>query len=290
MSIGTLVDSIRLSGRQIPRDVLSQTGMHVIELQKARIRYLDTGGSGRPVVIAPDPPNTVEHHLAMVEKLRENHRVIVFDLPGFGFSYPRLGFSFDLTDQRDAITELFDALNVKNATLVFSCLASFAALGVALERPDRVADLVLAQVPSFEDGSKWARRLDEKRVLRTPVLGQLMMAVNGTKVARGWYRAALPKGVGIGEFFEPAKRVLSGGGCYCLASAFQRFHHSKTALFTGIAQPVSVFWGAADRTHRKSNPEGILDHVPHAQIRILEHCGHFPDLEYTADVISAIGP
>ncbi len=108
MSIGTLVDTIRLARRRAPLSALGQPGMNQIELRRARIRYLDTGGSGRPVVIAPDPPNTIEHHLDMVAALQGKHRVIVFDLPGFGFSYPRMGFSFNVSEQCDLIVELLE--------------------------------------------------------------------------------------------------------------------------------------------------------------------------------------
>lgn len=288
MSIGTLVDTLRLSRRHAPPSALRDPEMHVIELKTARLRYLDTGGNGQPVVMAPDPPNTIEHHLRMVDELRKTHRVIVFDLPGFGFSYPRTGSAFDLAVQRDTLVQLLDSLHLKDSILVFSCLASFAALGAARQRPDRVAGLVLAQAPSFPDALDWARRMDNRHILGTPVLGQLMMATQGRKIADGWYRVALPKGSDTSDYFRPAETMLRHGGCYCLASAFQRFRHAEPGQYVGAEQPVTAFWGLADRTHRPSNPEGLREHVPHAGIVTLKDCGHFPDLEYSHEVIRAI--
>ncbi len=173
---------------------------------------------------------------------------------------------------------------------MFSCLASFPALSAAARLPERVAQLVLAQTPSFEDALDWAQRIDDRHILGTPILGQMMMATIGPKVANGWYHAALPRGSDVSDFFGPAKTMLDAGGCYCLASAFQRFKHADISLLTGVEQPVSVYWGALDRTHGTSEPEGILKHIPHAEVHVLKECGHFPDLEYTSELISAILP
>ncbi len=288
MSLGTLVDTLRLASKSIPASSLSTPRMAVVKLSRSRVRYLDTQTDGPTVVIAPDPPNAIEHHLPMVEQLRQTHRVIVFDLPGFGFSYPRLGYGFTGEEISDTVGELLDALGIQDSTFLFSCLASHVALLLAGKRPDLVARLVLAQAPSLEDSLSWKRRMDAKRILGTPVVGQIMMAAMGEKVADGWYRAALPRGSDTHPYFEPAKTALNRGGCYCLASAFQRFIGEEDEAYERVEQPVTMFWGSADRTHRPSNPEGLLTHIPHAKIHVLEGCGHFPDLERTELILEAI--
>jgi len=42
---------------------------------------------------------------------------------------------------------------------------------------------------------------------------------------------------------------------------------------------VSVAWGLADRTHRKTDKQSILTHLPSAVIHPLPECGHCPDIE-----------
>lgn len=288
MSLGTLVDTLRLASKPIRDASRNSPGMAVATLSRSRIRYLDTGTGERTVVIAPDPPNTIEHHLPMVEQLRSRHRVIVFDLPGFGFSYPRLRYGFTAAELEICVRELLELLGVKEATVVMSCLAAHAALRAAESRPDLIGRLVLAQAPSINDSLDWARRMDQRRVLGTPVLGQLMMATQGRKVAEGWYRAALPKGSDTSAYFEPAARALSHGGCYCLASAFQQFRRETHRTRYNLAQPVTVFWGEADRTHRPSDPFGLIEQVPHAEVHVLAGCGHFPDLERTPLLVGEI--
>lgn len=288
MSLGCLVDTLRLAPRAVPAYSLSAPDLAVAHLSRARIRYLDTRTPGEVVVIAPDPPNTIEHHRAMADRLRETHRVIVLELPGFGFSYPKLRYGFTTEDLVRSVCEFLDVLHVRGATMLFSCLASHGALIAAAERPDLIARLVLIQAPSLGDAFDWARRVDSNKLLGRPIAGQLMMATKANQVADSWYRAALPKGADPTPFLHPAVDALNHGGCYCLASAFQNFRRENGKRRREVRQPVTMFWGSADRTHRHSNPQGLLEHVPHADIRILEGCGHFPDLERTETVLKAI--
>lgn len=288
MNPACYVDTLRLAPRAIPATALRDPDLAVANLSRARVRYLDTRTRGDVVVIAPDPPNTIEHHRAMVERLRATHRVIVFDLPGFGFSYPKLRYGFTASDLGGTLCELLDTLRIKDATVLFSCLASHAALRAAAERPDLIARLVLVQTPSLSDSLDWARRVDSNGFLGRPLVGQVMMAAMARKVADGWYRAALPKGADTSPYFQPAADALRHGGCYCLASAFQRFRKEDHGAPAAVRQPVTMFWGSADRTHRHSNPHGLLAQVPHAEIQVLEGCGHFPDLERTDVVLRAI--
>ena len=249
------------------------------DLAQARIRYRDTGGGGPVVLITPDPPNTIEHYNELIDALSSRMRVICFDLPGFGFSFPHMRFRFSPAEQEQAIVGLLDALEVETATLAFNCVASLIAVGIAARHPERVERLVLSQAPSLSDALDWAQRVDPKRVIRRGVLGQAMMMVMPRKVARGWYRVALPKGSETEPYDRPAQTMLRNGGCYCLASALQALERSTEEIASGVEVESVVLWGALDRTHRHSDPEAIKKHLPNAQVHILDHCGHFPDLE-----------
>ena len=249
------------------------------DLASARIRYRDTGGNGPVILITPDPPNTIEHYADLIDQLSPRWRVICFDLPGFGFSYPRARFRFSPAEQEQAIVDLLDALEVETATLAFNCVASLIAVGIAARHPERVDRLVLSQAPSLSDALDWARRVDPKRIIRRGVLGQAMMLTMKRKVAHGWYQAALPKGSETEPYDRPAQTMLRNGGCYCLASALQALERNTEQIASGVEVESVVLWGALDRTHRHSDPEAIKKHLPSAQVHILDNCGHFPDLE-----------
>ena len=47
----------------------------------------------------------------------------------------------------------------------------------------------------------------------------------------------------------------------------------------GVAQPCTMLWGDADRSHRKTDPSSLLACCPSARIVRSRGVGHFPDLE-----------
>ncbi len=45
--------------------------------------------------------------------------------------------------------------------------------------------------------------------------------------------------------------------------------------------PATIVWGTKDYTHRKTDKNSILEHLPNCEIIEFENCGHFPELEDT---------
>ncbi len=127
----------------------------ILDLGPVAIRYKLTG-QGAPVVLIPDPPNTIEHHDSLIRKLAREYRVLCFDPPGFGFSFLNPGFGFTLEEQTGALIAVLDRLGMHGCTLSISCLGAVAGLLAASRRPDLIANLLLLQVASFEELRLWS--------------------------------------------------------------------------------------------------------------------------------------
>ncbi|MCA9623780.1 MAG: hypothetical protein KC731_32380, partial [Myxococcales bacterium] len=97
---GGVVDRTRFSLRGPAR--LPPTGgldTRWLEVGGARLRIAErrpavAAAEATTFVLAPDPPNVLEHHRATFEQLVEGGRVIGLELPGFGFSSLPKRFSF----------------------------------------------------------------------------------------------------------------------------------------------------------------------------------------------------
>jgi pimeloyl-ACP methyl ester carboxylesterase len=255
----------------------------------ADIRVLDTrrpGASAQTLVIVPDPPNVIEHVMPMVEAFAPDYRVVVFELPGFGHSYPNAGFRYDIAGQALAIEELFRRLDIRDAVLDMSCLGAYMGLMFAKERPARVRHLMLQQVPAFREAQAWARQADVGGIIRTPWIGQLFMRAMYRKVADHWYHSALPEHHDEHQhahYAGPTFAALERGGCFCLGDAYQSLLAEPALPLSGLSSPTTVVWGAADRTHDKTSHASVLQDVPHARFVEFAGCGHFPALEAPAD-------
>ena len=255
---------------------------HLLDTRSGTLRLFDTGGRGPAIVMAPDGPNVIEHHLPVIERLAPHARVICFDLPGFGFSRPALGYTHALEQGAGAILDVMDALDVREATLAFSCANGFYAIAAARLAPARVRQLVLCQTPSRDAMMQHWMPRNVPWPVQTPVLGQLVARANRRRLAETWYGIAVPNEAQRQAFKEVADRALTDGGCFCFAGVVQGLHGARNESLSGVKAPVTLFWGDADRSHKHTRAESLLDLLPQADIRHLPGCGHFPELEQHA--------
>jgi pimeloyl-ACP methyl ester carboxylesterase len=265
----------------------SSLPMHWVDTTQGAIRVFDSGGDKPCIVLSPDGPNVIEHYAAVIALLTPHYRVLCFDMPGFGFSAPGSAYDHSLQRGAKAMLELMDQLGVAKATLALSCANGFYAIRVAQMAPQRVERLVLSQTPSLAAMHRWTDRVVPK-VLKLPLLGQLLSRVFRQKMASAWYRIALPKTTDGEPFQRVSRHALRCGGCFSLAGVVQGLlrEPGDAAHLHGV--PCTVLWGTQDRSHKYTGPRTILHDVPHAHVVVLDHCGHFPDLEDPQRFVQAL--
>ncbi len=253
-------------------------GTRLVETKAGRIRVRDTGGKGPVVVMVPDGPNVIEHHAEVIDLLAPRARVVCFDMPGFGFSAPRAGYGHTLEQGSAAILAVLDALEIREATLAFSCANGFYAIAAAKQAPARIRRLLLAQTPGVSAMPAWTKR-NVPVPIRLPVVGQALNRAVRRKLAHTWYGMAMPDKPQRAEFRRTAAQALAHGACFCLAGVVQGLSGADAGVLAGAKQPATLLWGDADRSHKHTRAESLHELLPHAQIRHLPDCGHFPDLE-----------
>jgi pimeloyl-ACP methyl ester carboxylesterase len=257
----------------------TRIGNRWVPVDGAELRVRTAGTGERCVVFAIDPPNTVEHYDDLVRELATDHRVVCVELPGFGFSTATRAFDFSPAAYARVVTQMLDALDVRPAVLAFPCIWAYVAIAVATAEPRRVAGVVAMQAPCWSDEVAWSRRIDSSQLIRQPGIGQLVMHAARYRVAQRWYRAALPRGAPREPFEEPAIAALAHGGGFALGSLAQAWFGSATLDLEVPIQRVVAVWGDADRTHRRSRPNSVLDHATGGHSVSLAGRGHFPELE-----------
>lgn len=285
MQPGILIDQLRFNWRKPAASTTRHwpLGTHLIELPGARIRVRSVGSGDRTILLTPDAPVVLENYSALIELLAPHARIVCFEFPGCGFSFPRFGFGFTLADYVDVTRGVMDALHIERATLAFTCVNAMVAMAFARRYPDRVDGLVLSQVASVPQMHAFARRIDLRiaglSMFRTPVVGQLFMALRQADVANHWFKIALPKGFPADTIWNAAKPAYDGGCAFCLASLVQGQSSVVPADLAIGDRRITVFWGDADRTHVKTDKNSICRHAPGAVIHHLPDRGHCLDIE-----------
>lgn len=243
-----------------------------------KLRVRDSGGRGPVVLMTPDGPNVIEHHDRVIELLAPHARVIAFDMPGFGFSKQSWSYRHRLDQGAAVVIELMDALDVREASLLFSCANGFYAIAAAKAAPQRIRSLILAQTPGISAMPAWTQR-NVPKLIQTPIAGQITMKLAKRKFAHAWYGMAMNDPAQKKEFRAVADRALTHGACFCLADVVQGLSRATHDQLAGVKQPTTLFWGDSDRSHKHTRAESMLELLPHAHIRHCPECGHFPDLE-----------
>lgn len=253
--------------------------MALIPTSAGKLRVYDSGTSRPALVFAPDCPCVIEHYADLIRRFESTHRVICFDMPGFGFSYPARSYRYSVPQTAKAIHDLFEQLHIKEASLAFSCANGLFGMGFAKAFPARVTKLILSQTPSLEALHAWSNRNIPKAVA-TPIVGQLIMQATKKRVAKGWYNLALPHGSPIRrEVQDTARNTLDQGGCYCLASLAQGLSRAEAIEIEALSLPTLAIYGDRDRSHPSTQFESIREHIPQADLISFDQAGHFPDLE-----------
>ena len=252
-----------------------------VEAAGAHVRIRDVGSGPLAVVFVPDPPNVLEHHEVAFTALSRHVRVVGLELPGFGFSRPGSGFGFSVEENCDVVLAVLDALGVDRAVLALSCVAGLISVAAAVRRPDRIVGVVAIQSADLAGALAWADRVDRQRLVRTPLLGQLMVRLNRRRLAHSWYRAA----AGAPERVESLERVAieayDAGAAYALASGLQALTARDTEHILGTLTdlPAAAVWGRQDRTHRRTDRAAQSRYFPKLEVIEIDDAGHFPELE-----------
>lgn len=268
----------RLARKRVASVPLADTGY--VDVAGERLRVLDTGGDLPVLLLAPDGPCVIEHYLDIVDELRGEFRVLVADLPGFGFSAPSARHDHTLERGAELLIGLLDALSIRSATLALSCVNGYYAIAAAQLAPDRIDRLVLSQTPGIEAMQDWVTRIVPGPI-RVPMVGQLLNFAVRERTAEGWFKAALAQRDARPHFQGISRNNLRHGGCFCFAGVVQGMTNSGTALTASPSPdvPATLVWGLDDRSHRATDPESIHSLLPQAEILRLPGVGHFPDLE-----------
>jgi pimeloyl-ACP methyl ester carboxylesterase len=259
-------------------------GAFELELGYASVRGRVVGEAPRTLVAVPDPPNLVDHHHDVFERLRDSYRIISFELPGFGRSRLRKGMRFGIDSQVELMGEVLERLSARRVVLEMSCLGALVGLRLARRRPELIDKLVLAQVSTLAQMQAWAKGADVWNIIHTPALGQAFVFLARKLIARHWFRAALPEGTDeqtYQRYLQPTLAALEQGGPFELASAYQAVRRATEVDYGQITQATLLLFGDADRTHRLTgtDPRALRQALPRAELVQGESWGHFPTLE-----------
>lgn len=220
------------------------------------IRY-EVSGAGRPVVLVHGLGGSARWWRATSAELARDHRVIVPELPGFG--YERGGRRLGRADAPAVVSGLLDDLGHARADLVGHSLGALLCLAVAAAEPERVRRLVLIAPPV---------RTASPRMLGNvlPVVGTLLrLPPTGLVSVLGDFATKSPVAL-----LSAAGEILALDG--------------DPGVGAEPAAPTMVIWGSRDAVVPMGGAHWLARTLPRARVEVIPGAGHIPMLDRPAEV------
>lgn len=237
----------REAERLVPQD-----GRH-LQVAGARLHYVERG-SGPAIVMVHGLGGQLRNFgYGMLEPLARDHRVILLDRPGSGYSTADDDTEPGIAAQAAIVARFIEALGIERPLIVGHSLGGAIALSLALERPDLIRGLALiAPLTQPQDTVPEAFR---GLAAIPPSMRRLMARTLGTPLSHLAADRTL-KAVFAPEV-PPADFVTRGGGALAqrpgniaaAAADLSAAHHEMGAIaarYPTLSVPTSILFGRDD--------------------------------------------
>ena len=126
-------------------------------------------GSGPAVVLLHGTSSSLHTWDGWVERLRQGHRVVRFDLPAFGLTGPSPARDYSIDAYTAFVDHLTTRLGLQRFVLAGNSLGGGIAWAYALAHPDRVRALILVDAVGYPARVRSSHRLPHGPLARPPV-------------------------------------------------------------------------------------------------------------------------
>jgi pimeloyl-ACP methyl ester carboxylesterase len=269
-----------------------------VKLGESTVHFQQAGRGPDLVLIHGLCCNLAFWYMTVLPALAERFRVTVYDLRGHGFSSMPLS-GYRVTDLSLELAQLLDRLEIDTAHVVGHSFGGAIALAYAIERPDRVSSLLLADawIPSLQ---AWpAQSLDRVDRLRARAQAAgVELNPEIPRVALSFLEEALDsqtdgKPAQLGELLahvRPGSRVLRRWTALVRITSAMRDVHDPMGIerprIRGLTPPTAAIYGGASKflsSYRK-----FRRWAPRAQGAVVPGAGHFFPMTRPQPLIDAV--
>lgn len=246
-----------------------------------RLAYRDTvDRTGEVVVLVHGTPSHSFIWRNVIPELEtQGHRVVVYDLLGFGASERPLGRDTSVRSQARLLDGLLEHLGITRYTLIAHDIGGAVAQILATGQPGRVARLMLIDSVSYDSwpSATWRdiirNHLEDYAAMPQPgfeamLTRQLSMTVADPDRMSGAvldaYLAPHRAPLGRVSFFEHQVRYYDS-----------RPTEEVAPLLTTLSMPTHILWGELDRWQPVSYGERLGREIPGAELVTVPGGGHF---------------
>jgi pimeloyl-ACP methyl ester carboxylesterase len=250
-----------------------------IQAGDARVRSVSAGRGEPTLVLIHGFGDNLMSWRAVFDRLATDHRVIAFDLPGFGASDKPEG-RYTLEAMTDRVRDLVHDIGGP-VILVGHSMGGEIALGAALAEPERIIALVLIAPAGFEVGL--AGIADSITSRRAAIISIWEAARSSILPLHDPDWLGEPRDrIDYDPSFDPAYRAST-------SAILENFDFEGIgARVAALKRPVLLIWGSADPVVPLRVADQVRALLPCSRLEVLERAFHRPQVERPDTVSSLI--
>jgi pimeloyl-ACP methyl ester carboxylesterase len=268
----------RMKG-DLPRDVVearwTDASSRFLNVGGMRVHYRDEG-SGPPLLLLHGTAASLHTWDGWVASLRARHRVVRFDLPGFGLTGPSASRNYSIAAYVAAVDELARRLDLAPFVLAGNSLGGEIAWQYARAHPTRVRALILvdaAGYPRYGDDVPFAFR-----IASWPIVPRALAKLDPRRMVNQAVRKVYGDPARIR--LEVAQRyyelALAPGNRDAFVDRMRMPRLDQSAAIRDLRQPTLIMWGALDRLIPADNARLFARDIPGSRLVIYDDLGHVP--------------
>lgn len=253
-------------------------------------RALDSGGAGAPLVLIHGLAASIEIWERVIGPLSKRFRVLAFDLPGFGEA-SKPDAAYDAPFFVGQLARFLDAMGLARAHLAGSSMGASLIIRFSAKHGSRINRAVLAAPGGF---ASYIHPF--LRAPALPLIGGIMSrpsrAANAfaVRLSMADPQNATPALIDLADRHSrlPGAHRAFVRTLRAIAGPFGLKDLDSFARDAGtLRQPVLAFWGKQDRIFPVSQTDRVKRLIPHAELQILDRCGHYPQWEQAEAFVSS---
>jgi pimeloyl-ACP methyl ester carboxylesterase len=269
----------------------AQTPSQFIEVDGMQVHLRDEGPAGDPVPIVLLHGTSASLHTwdGWVNALKDERRVIRFDMPAFGLTGPSLDNNYSIESYSQFVVSVLDELKVEHYILAGNSLGGYVAWATALLHPDRVKQLILIDSSGYPYNSQSVPL--GFTIANTPVINKLMEYVlprsiveNSLKNVYGSPSLVTPEL--IDRYYDLTTRAGNRG------ALVERFIQTQPGTLANkipeINIPTLILWGGRDNLIPAENADRFHKEISGSKLVLFNELGHVPQEEDPEKTVNAL--
>lgn len=250
-----------------------------VDVDGTRVHYVEAG-RGDPVVLIHGIFASTFSFRHTIPELAQQHRVVAFDLRGFGYTEMPKDADYSLTAQATLVHDAMARLGIERAAVVGHSMGGDIAMRLALLYPDSVTRLALVDSVTDREMSRGRSGRFVRPLL--PLIAGL--SLNTRSIRRGVRSAVHDPAFATDDIVAGYERPMHVKGRLRAFGALMAHRGRDVPVEPErITQPALVLWGEHDRWIPIERGEELARRIPNARFAVVRSAGHLPLEEQPVD-------